>query len=213
MSKQKYISITLLTVFAIIIGFSVGLKNSPKQYDHTIQGTILPYPKMLNDFNFIDQDNNPFTKSDLEGHWSLIFIGYTQCPDICPTTMSVLQQVTQSLRQQNEEPPATIFISVDPERDTPQLLGQYVGYFDEQNIGITGEKNELKRFAKDLALFFEKAAGTSGDINSDDYLVDHSSSILLLNPEGKLQAYLAAPHTAEQIIRSIQVNQQLFENS
>ncbi len=213
MAKQKNILVISLILLAIALGFQFGVSNKPEQIEYTIQGTILPYPKALNNFQLTDHNGNSFLTSNLEDHWSVIFVGYTQCPDICPTTMSVMRQVTETMQHRDLDPPNMIFISVDPDRDTPKLLGDYVKYFNKDYLGVTGEKMELDKFVKHMALFYAKAPGTSGDLNKDDYLIDHSSSLLLINPDGKLQAYLTAPHEVENIINSIQVNRTLFERS
>jgi protein SCO1/2 len=144
-------------------------------------------------------DGTPFTNADLLGQWTLIFFGYTHCPDICPITMNVL---AAAKKKANSEFPQVLFVSVDPERDTVDLLSSYVTYFDPEFVGVTGDGQMIEALTLQTSVLYMKIPGTSG--NEKDYLVDHSSSILLLNPEGQLAAFLKAPHTPGSINDSLE---------
>ena len=144
-------------------------------------------------------DGNAFTNEDLKGRWTLVFFGYTHCPDICPMTMNVLAQAKKIART---EFPQVVLVSVDPQRDTVDMLGDYVKYFDPEFIGVTGAENMIQALTLQTSVVYMKVPGSSGDEN--DYLVDHSSSILLINPEGQLAAFLKAPHTPGSINDSVE---------
>ena len=147
----------------------------------------------------VKHDGQPFTNDDLKGHWTLVFFGYTRCPDICPMTMNVL---AEAKKKATAEFPQVVFVSVDPQRDTVEMLGDYVRYFDPEFTGVTGEENMIQALTLQTSVLYMKVPGSSG--KEDDYLVDHSSSIILINPKGQLAAFLAAPHTPTSIIDSVE---------
>ena len=120
-----------------------------------------------------------------------------------PNTLSVLNQVSLLMKEQQLQPPRIIFISIDPKRDQPELIDQYVKYFNREFIGITGNEKELASMSKQLSVVYAKAPGADGKITDDNYLMDHSSSLVLVNPEAQVQSFLTAPHTPMQIIDSI----------
>ena len=158
---------------------------------------ILPKPDRLAYFKLVNQDNQPFTNDSLVGKWTFFFFGYTHCPDICPVTLAVFNDVDRMLKQRKETTPVQfVFVSVDPERDTPQLLKQYVPSFNPKFIGATGDPAELAKIADSLGVIFGKAPGTT----PNKYLMDHSSAVLLTNPEGKWRGVFAAPHVPQQIL-------------
>ena len=139
-------------------------------------------------------DGNAFTSAVLQDHWSLIFFGYTHCPDICPTTLQTLARAKKDLKQIF---PNVYFVSVDPERDSIDSLGAYIRYFDPGFTAVTGDSEMIRDLTSQMSVVFMKVPGSSGQ--AEEYLVDHSSSIMLLNPKGALQAFLSAPHTSQSI--------------
>jgi len=158
---------------------------------------ILPKPDRLAYFKLVNQDQLPFTNDALTGKWTFFFFGYSHCPDICPVTLAVFNDVDRMLKQRKETTPVQfVFVSVDPQRDTPQLLKQYVPSFNPKFVGATGDVAELSKIADSLGVVFGKAPGTTPDI----YLMDHSSAVLLTNPEGKWRGVFAAPHVPQHIV-------------
>lgn len=146
----------------------------------------------LPEFSLIDQDGTPFGRERFQGHWTYLFFGYTHCPDICPTTLSVLKQAMHGLDTQHENETAqVVFVSVDPERDSPARLGEYTRYFDPRFIGATGDAEGLKQLAASLGIVFAKLPATDG--NPADYLMDHGASILLIGPDASLRAVFSPP--------------------
>ena len=161
-------------------------------------GTYLSPAKELQAISLIDHNGDAFTKIQLQNKWSFIFFGYTNCPDICPTALGDLNRIANMLDKMNTSPLDVqyLFISVDPERDTPEKLKEYVKYFNPGFIGLSGTKAALDGFTRQLntAYFFEKKEATDTSYN-----VSHSSAILLLNPQGALQALFSVPHNAKDI--------------
>lgn len=208
---------TISFIIAAIIAMSAGIWLAQTNQSESgvkppvIQGAIYPQARQLNNINLIDDQNKSFGLANLQNQWSLVFVGYTHCPDICPMTMSVMNQVHDYMTQQELKPPQVLFLSVDPERDTIQLLQEYVDYFNPEFIGLSGSPEAIKLFSQQLNVVYQKAPGLSGEIKADDYLIDHSSSLLLLNPEGRLQSVLTAPQLPATIIESILKSQTYYE--
>ena len=149
-------------------------------------------------FTLVDQDGQPRTEAMLEGKWSVIYFGYTYCPDVCPTSLQILASALDSMGRQGEKV-QTILISVDPERDTPNQLKSYVKseVFPKNLVGLTGTPEQVAAAAKAYKFYFKKA----GD--GPDYLVDHLSIMYLMNPEGKLDRPLTHGQTPDQIAAQI----------
>ncbi len=161
-----------------------------------VSATVLRDAKPLPKFVLEDHFGNGFTNKNLKNQWSLVFFGYTHCPDICPTTLSLLNQVDQVLKKESDiDKPRIIFISVDPERDTIEQLTDYVTYFNPEFIGVTGSMENLQVLTKSLGIVF----GKEGDDESNDYEVYHSARILLVDPKARLKALFSSPYDVNQI--------------
>ncbi len=204
---QKNNANTLLLIASAVIALSAGvwfgLDNRQPVPVIEIQGVILPQARVIDEFTLIDNKKAPFTLQNLKNNWSLLFFGYTHCPDVCPTTLATLKRVQRLLQEQKVTPPQIVFVSIDPQRDTPEILDEYMAYFSDDFIGVTGELSELEKLTGSLGVYFRKAAGASGDINADDYAMDHTASFIVVNPEGKVAAFLTAPHDAKTVIRDL----------
>ena len=162
---------------------------------------VLPAPNPLPEFNLVDQHGNPADRSVFEGQWDLVFFGFTHCPDICPTTLQVLSTARAALEDQGQSPlPRIVLVSVDPERDTPELMGKYVDYFGDGNLGITGSLAEIRKLTTGLGIYFEQqpAAG-------DDYVVDHSAAVLVIDPDGGFHALFGGPHVVENYVHDLPI--------
>jgi protein SCO1/2 len=149
-------------------------------------------------FTLVDQDGKPATEAMLQGKWSVIYFGYTYCPDVCPTSLQALAAALQTMGRQGEAV-QTILISVDPERDTPAQLKSYVKseVFPKGLVGLTGTPEQVAAAAKAYKFYYKKA----GD--GPDYLVDHLSIMYLMNPEGKLDRPLTSGQTPAEIAAQI----------
>tara|TARA_B100000959_G_scaffold64483_1_gene68213 strand:- start:578 stop:1084 length:507 start_codon:yes stop_codon:yes gene_type:complete len=163
---------------------------------------MLPKPMELGSFNLINHQGKPFQFEDLENHWSLIFFGYTQCPDVCPSTIFKLKQIYDLLDQNQKlsKLPQVIFISVDPERDNPETLSEYLTFFDPEFIGITGDQSEIKKITSAMSVYYEKAEQNE---DSDSYVMHHTASIFLTNEEGRLVASFRPTASAEELTKDI----------
>ena len=135
-------------------------------------------------FSVVDQTGAPLDQSMLTGHPSLMFFGYTHCPDVCPTTMADISLWLEDLGPEADELKA-YFVSVDPERDTPAVLGDYVSWLNGRVTGVTGEPAEIEKLAKAWGVFHEKAG------EGDDYLVNHTASVFLVNEDGGFEGTIA----------------------
>ena len=165
-----------------------------------IQGTILSPARKVAVPALVKGDGGVFTLGDLTGHWSLLFFGYTHCPDICPTTMGVVAQARKVAIANNHLFPQVYFVSVDPERDNVEMLSEYVQYFDTDFIAVTGDEQLIKAFTLQMSVVYMKMPAED---NAGDYIIDHSSALLLINPEGKLVAFFNPPHDPKTILKDI----------
>ncbi|MGB5132284.1 MAG: SCO family protein, partial [Steroidobacteraceae bacterium] len=162
------------------------------------QATLLDVARPLPDFELADQAGRAFGRDRLRGHWTLMFFGFTNCPDVCPTTLATLADVRRKLADlPATEMPDVVLVSVDPARDTPELLGRYVAHFDPRFLGITGPPPSLEVLTRDLGVAFS-IGPPSADGN---YSVDHSAAIFLIDPAGAFAAVFGSPHVADVIAR------------
>lgn len=193
MSVHKKILRGLLIV-AVPLFLGVVFSVYINQSDHIpedIAATVLPDARSLPDFVLRDHRGQIFSKENLRGQWSFIFFGYTHCPDICPTTLDFLNQVHRDLQDGAEvDVPQVVFVSVDPERDHGDLLATYVSYFNDTFIGVTGREQDLKVLTSVLGVAFS----INGNADSDNYHVDHSARVMLIDPQARFKAVLALPH-------------------
>jgi len=193
-----------LSAVSMWAGFKLSSVMEQGEQVPIIEGTVLEPPRALTNFELMDERRHEFGLQQLKNKWSIIFVGYTNCPDVCPNTMGILKQAYIDMGALKMQLPQVIFLSVDPARDEAELLGDYVDYFDPAFVGLTGKKPEIDNLVKQLSSVYLKAAGSSGDINKDDYLYDHSASLLLINPEAQLQAVFTAPHNKLGLVDGLQ---------
>lgn len=190
--KKFYLLITILTVVGLIALFA--FKKEPAEKPE-IHGILLDEAKPLVTFALQDMNGQPFTDQSFLDQWSLVFFGFTTCPDICPTAMSTLNEAVKIIHATPGVPtPKVIFVSVDPERDTPEKLKQYVGHFNKDFLGVTGNHTQLTEFSRQLGVVYEKVY-----TDSQEYLVDHSGSVALINRRGAIVAYFTPPLSAVNI--------------
>lgn len=150
---------------------------------------VYPQPRVLADFQLTDQHGEQVTRERLYGQWTLAFVGYTYCPDICPLTLAKLAGLQPQLASQVSQPLKVWFISVDPKRDSTQKLNEYVSYFNQPSVlGMTAGHDQLFPFVRQLGLMYALSSSTD-----TDYLVDHSASVVLINPQGQLVAMFKPP--------------------
>ena len=159
------------------------------------QGTTRLEPaRVLQDFTLTDHQGRPFTLAQMQGHWTFLFFGYTHCPDICPTTLTTLNAVARKIAALPNPSPAAptpqyVFVSIDPERDTPELLAKFVPYFNPDFIGATGTADAIAALTKQLSVLYLKVESQ----DPQGYLMDHSAALLLIDPQGRLHALMSPP--------------------
>jgi protein SCO1 len=166
----------------------------PKQSLALASGTLLVPARGLADFSLIDNQGHNFGAESLRGHWSLMFFGYTNCPDYCPATLTTLAAVEKQLRAaKTVAPPQVIFVSVDAKRDTPAQLNEFVPNFDPEFIGLTAASQPaIEALAKKWGVAVSIQTAANGN-----YIVDHSEVIFVIDPGGKLAAILTGPFTVD----------------
>jgi protein SCO1/2 len=150
---------------------------------------LLENPRNFGDLQLVDHRGKAFTRERFEGKWSLVFFGFTYCPDVCPTTMAFLNEFMGQLEGTEAEDTQVVLVSVDPARDTVEQLAAYVPYFNPEFIGVTGEFLDIHRFATSLNTPFRKVPGQ----DEDNYVIDHSSNVVLINPRGDYHGFFKAP--------------------
>ena len=156
--------------------------------------TLLPQPRQLPAFNLRQSDGTPLVPGELAGHWTLVFLGFTFCPDVCPTTLAELAQAQKQWETMPESTrPRVLFVSVDPERDTPGKTGEYAHAFHPDTLAATADVPALEKFATSLGFVFMKAPGANFEHNPQDYSVDHSAHIAVLDPQGRLAGLIRPP--------------------
>jgi protein SCO1 len=199
MNRKTSVLAALIAIVAVIAGMLLSRALIDRAEDsQTVvltSGTLLDPPRPLPDFSLIDHQNRTFKKEGLKARWSFLFFGFTNCPDVCPTTLRMLSQVEQSLSDLPVgERPSVLLVSVDPKRDTPEQLASYIKFFNPSFVGLTGSQQSLEDFTRQLGV---PVAITPTDNGS--YTVDHSGAIFLVDPQGALRALFSPPHSPSAI--------------
>ncbi|QWK20497.1 MAG: SCO family protein [Hydrogenobacter thermophilus] len=185
-----FITLMALTVFS----FSCYKK-------HEFYGFVYDQPAY--DFKLVDQDGKEVKLSDYtkQGKVVVIFFGYTHCPDICPTALTTLASMMKNLKEDERNKVQVLFISVDPERDTPSVLKGYVPFFYPTFVGLTGSQDEIKKVAKEYKVFYRKVKGES----AAGYLIDHTATIYVVTPDMKIKLlYTPTKQSPEKMAKDIE---------
>ncbi|OGO93336.1 MAG: hypothetical protein A3F41_01380 [Coxiella sp. RIFCSPHIGHO2_12_FULL_44_14] len=206
MPVKKNHRLLLFCILLIVVFITaVGLYAGKRQQDHgvsiaattiPIDGTVLPKPRRIGAFHMSDNRGRSFDNAQLQGHWTLLFFGFTHCGYVCPTSLAELSKMYSRLASQlpHELMPEVILVSVDPERDSVKRLNEYVKAFNPHFRALRGTLAQTKILAQQLSVVFDKVP-----MANSNYSVTHSAEVLLINPEGNLQAFLSYPHHAEQL--------------
>ena len=164
-------------------------------------------PRDVGDFSLTDHRGLSFTRDDLTDRWTLIFFGFTHCPDICPTTMAELAELKSQLADTEASDARVVMVSVDPARDTPDRLAQYVPYFHPDFIGVTGEFADILSVAQRLNAPFRKVSEPDGG-----YQMEHSANVMLMNPRGDYHGFFRAPLDIPKMRVTLRSTQYLWEH-
>lgn len=165
----------------------------------TRAAVVFPQPRQLAEFQLERSSGSALTLADWRGAWSLVFIGFTHCPDACPQTLAFYRDLAKDWPAGAGEPPTLYFVSVDPERDTAEALDQYTSYFSDRIVAATGTHEQLAPFTRQLGMVY-MATPTEGD----DYTVDHSTQLAVIDPDARLHALFRAPLDVQAIIADLQ---------
>ncbi|NEZ05197.1 SCO family protein [Wenzhouxiangella sp. XN201] len=188
-----------LMIVIALAAIASGIVVSSKLFDRSQElraAQAFPEARPLPEFELETASGEPLTRADLEGNWSLLFFGFTNCPDICPDTLAVLDAVMGDLdRMGREHKPQVVFVSVDPERDAGEALSEYVAWFNPDFIGATGSPDALESFTRQLGVVYYL-----GEPGEDGYYsVDHSASVMIVDPQGRLYGRFAPPFERQAI--------------
>ncbi len=186
----------LLVVIVAIVSLAVGILVFQKSINLAQPEHSLYYqtPRDIKPFEMTDHLGQQFTNQNLKGKWTWVFFGYTSCPDVCPTTLQELNFYYDELKAINDNVQVSL-VSVDPQRDTVERLSQYIVYFNKEFNALTADHSVLFPFARNLGLMY----AISDEKRDDNYLVDHSASIVLINPNGKIAAIFKPEHVLGQL--------------
>jgi protein SCO1/2 len=193
-APSKFPVLALFCILGIAGAASLGVWRQHTAAVTLTTGTLLSPSRNLPDFSLIDQHGRTFGSANLRGHWSLLFFGYTNCPDFCPTTLTTLAAMQKRLRAAGTAAlPQVIFVSVDAKRDTPAQLAKYVPYFDPDFVGLTAaDQPSVEAVAKKLGVTVMLVPTPDGN-----YAVDHSEALFVLNPDGRVAAILNGPFSVD----------------
>lgn len=204
-NTSKKLSKTIIILSTIIAAISLYILVAIELPDKPLAGQGgAPTEEVLigGDFTLTDHNGEKFSSEQMKGRLSLVYFGFTFCPDICPTSLQKLTNVISTLdKYQIDLLP--IFITVDPTRDTPELLKEYLGHFHPKFIGLTGTEEEIREVADLYKVFYAKAE--DGKQNSSEYMIDHSSFVYLMDEDGKYLKHFYMSTPAEEIIEFIRV--------
>lgn len=159
-----------------------------------------PTPRTVADFELTDHRQEQVGLQTFRGRWSLLFFGFTHCPDVCPDTLYRLQQTLERLPEAAQKNLAIYFVSVDPERDSPERMAEYLARFSDRFTGLTGDHAQLLPFSRQLGIAYHVGAHEPGEL---EYAVEHSAGIVLLNPEAELHGIFTAPHDPDRMARDL----------
>ena len=193
MSNRYWIIVVVIAVLAAGAGAYLARMSRSADAPMLSSGTFLSTPKVLDDFRLVDTKGAPATMTILRGHPTLVFFGFTHCPDVCPTTLAILADVQKRLAKQDERMAGlkVALISVDPERDTPAQLGSYIAAFGGNLIGLTGTAPEIVNVSRSFGV-----ASSRVDLGGGNYTMDHSATIFALDSAGRVIAVFTPPFRA-----------------
>jgi protein SCO1/2 len=193
MTRTQITVFVLVAIVALVLGLTVNkVLNGKGQGDPTIlldAGIVLlPQSRKLPELSLTNQDGQAVAVDQLKEQWSLLFFGYTFCPDICPATLAQLRQLQGLLPEETRANLRIVLVTVDPKRDTPEQLKKYLDYFDAGFIGLTGEEATLQKLANAVSIPYIPA-----DTSKENYTVDHSGNLVIIGPDGTQRGFIRAP--------------------
>ena len=178
-------------ILLLLLGMGLGWSQQPQRNQAELAAAgiiLLPQPRSLPAITLTDTDEQPQLMTELKGQWTLLFFGYTFCPDICPTTLAELRQLKAQLPEATAERLRVILVSVDPHRDTPAQLRQYLAFYKAGYTGLTGLQSDIQKLSNATSIPF-----IPGDASLKHYTVEHSGNLAIIGPDGQQQGFIRAP--------------------
>lgn len=200
--KNKKITLTvgvLLAIIGLISGIYVSqhIHFNKKINVAQFHGTYLEHPRTINQFSLTGTDQKPFDNTSLQGQWTMVFFGFTNCGYLCPTTMAELGKMHRILEEKGiKKLPRVVMISIDPDRDTLDKLEHYVTAFNPAFYGARGQDESIKLMTREMGIAYGKVANP-GSSDPQNYDVQHSGAVMLFNTQGELTAFFTTPHHAD----------------
>lgn len=200
MTKRYFFTMAAIAALAAIAGTYVGRVLTRPAVPALESGTVLPEARALEDFRLVDTHGTPTTPLQLRGHPTLVFFGFTHCPDVCPTTLALLTAVQKQASAQDEKLAGlkVALISVDPERDTPEQLGKYIASFGGDLIGLTGSAPEIVNATKSFKVAYARV-----DLPGGGYTMDHSATVYALDSQARIVAVFTPPFSVAAMTRDV----------
>jgi protein SCO1/2 len=199
MNARLMLRLGLFAIVAFVVGLVAARWLLPRDVPPpaTENATVMQPPRPIGALDLLDQEGRPFTTDSLRDHWTVVFFGFTYCPDVCPTTLTSLAQVNRQLTDlPAAERPRVMLFTVDPERDTAERLKAYVQFFDPSFGAATGTPTAVQQAAAAFAVPFAKVPLPDGG-----YTMDHGAGVFLVGPDGMVHAYASPPLRAEALAR------------
>lgn len=207
---MRHFSVRSASAFALVLAASLMLGACEKQPESTqmllspvnseFKNTDITGLDYAKDFALQDHNGEMRTLADFKGKAVVVFFGFTQCPDVCPTTMAEMATVMQQLGPQADKV-QVLFITVDPERDTPELLAKYVPAFDSRFLGLVGDKEATDKVVKEFKVFYQKVPGKE----PGSYTVDHTAGSYVFDPQGRIRLFIRHGQGAEPIAHDLKL--------
>lgn len=184
------LGLAVLVLLGIVAAAAVSFGQRQPDRDALLEAGIvlLPQPREIPKAAMVDLNGQPFDLAKPDPRWTLVFFGYTFCPDICPTTLAELKQIVGQLPAETARQLRVLMVTVDPARDSPARLQEYLAYFDPAFLGVTGEMSEIQSLSNALGIPF-----VPGDTRREHYTVDHSGNLAVVGPDGRLHGFVRAP--------------------
>lgn len=203
MKNHSFAGKTLVAIPVLLLFVGIGiflLRSLFVAPEVPVHATVLPAPAPLSNFVMVDQDGAEFNRDSFRGRWSMVFFGFTNCPDICPVT---LQQLAVARRRMAAADPDTVlpdivFVSVDPGRDSVEIIAQYVRAFGDDVIGVSGDAAELAKLARTFGVYFSVTPA-----EGDAYAVEHSAAVVVVNDDAEFHAVFSAPHDVDAFVHDM----------
>ena len=193
MSRIQTTVFILVALIALVIGLTVYrvLDSKPQADPARLMDAgiiLLPQSRPVPALSLTNQNGEAVQLDELQGKWTLLFFGYTFCPDICPATLAELRQLRSALPDTVRERMQPVLVSVDPHRDTPEQLAKYLKFFGEGFAGLTGSLDDIQTLANGVGIPF-----IPGDTSRENYTVDHSGNLVIIGPDGRQRGFIRAP--------------------